>query len=357
MRALIALLLVLAPAQAQQISPELRQAVEAGMQAKQAGNLAKAAEEFRKVVQLAPSLAAAHANLGAVYHDQQDFKNAIPSLRRALELNPNLPGTQLMLASSLLALGYAAEAVPLFEKTRTIDLLGIALYEAGRDREAIDRLEAALESRPNDPDLLYYLGQAHMRLARQVATKVTAAQDSPRRNLILAEALAASGQREAAAKEFAEALTKRQSLRGVHLRLGELALESGNIPEAEKQFALETALAPGSAAAAYRYGSALLNRGDAAGALRELRRANELAADMPETLIELGKAEVANSNLPQAEKALQRVIELEPESALAETAHFQLSQIYRRTNRAADADRETKRFRELRARRTAANPK
>ena len=120
---------------------------------------------------------------------------------------------------------------------------------------------------------------------------------------------------------------------------------------------LGVALAPGSAAAAYRYGSALLNRGDAAGALRELRRANELAADMPETLIELGKAEVANSNLPQAEKALQRVIELEPESALAETAHFQLSQIYRRTNRAADADRETKRFRELRARRTAANPK
>jgi tetratricopeptide (TPR) repeat protein len=350
----IAILLLLLPVMvhAQQVRPELRQAVEAGMQAKQAGNLAKAAEEFRKVVQLAPNLAAAHANLGAVYHDQQDYRNAIPSLHKALELNPNLPGAQLMLGTSLLALGYAAEAIPHFEKTQTIALLGIALYEAGRDREAIDRLEAALESRPNDPDLLYYLGQAHMRLARQVATKVAAAQDSPRRNLILAEAQAAAGKRDAAADEYTRALAKRPSLRGVHLRLGELALESGNIPEAEKEFALEVALAPGSAAAAYRYGSALLNRGDSAGALRELRRASELAADMPETLIELGKAEVANGNLPQAEKALQRVVELEPESALAETAHFQLSQIYRRTNRPVDADRETKLFRELRARRS-----
>jgi hypothetical protein len=45
-------------------------------------------------------------------------------------------------------------------------------------------------------------------------------------------------------------------------------------------------------------------------------------------------------------------VELEPESALAETAHFQLAQHYRRLKRPADADRETQLFRELKTKRT-----
>lgn len=350
-----------ASASGQTVTPELKQAVEAGMAAKQSGNLDKAIEEFRKVVRLAPDLAAGHVNLGAVFFDKQDYANSVPALRRALELNPNLPGASIMLGTALLALGYPAEAIPHFEKTQTIDMLGIALVEAGREREGIDRLEAALADarNSNNPDLLYYLSQAHIKLAKQVAAKVlaTAPADSPRRKLLLGESYAAAGQREAANKEFTQALANRPSLRGVHLRLGELALESGNIPEAEKQFAQEVAVSPGSAQAAYRYGAALLNKGDTTAALRELRRANTLTADMPETLIELGKAEVASNNIAEAEKALRRVVELEPESTLAETAHFQLSQIYRRTNRTADADRETKLFQALRARRTRNNGK
>jgi protein O-GlcNAc transferase len=353
--------LLAASASGQTITPELKQAAEAGMAAKQSGNLDKAIEEFRKVVRLAPDLAAGHVNLGAVFFDKQDYANAVPALRRALELNPNLPGASIMLGTALLALGYPAEAIPHFEKTQTIDMLGIALVEAGREREGIDRLEAALADarNSNNPDLLYYLSQAHIKLAKQVAAKVlaTAPADSPRRNLLLGESYAAAGQREAANKEFTQALANRPSLRGVHLRLGELALESGNIPEAEKQFAQEVAVSPGSAQAAYRYGAALLNKGDTTAALRELRRANTLTADMPETLIELGKAEVASNNIAEAEKALRRVVELEPESTLAETAHFQLSQIYRRTNRTADADHETKLFQSLRARRTRNNGK
>jgi hypothetical protein len=42
------------------------------------------------------------------------------------------------------------------------------------------------------------------------------------------------------------------------------------------------------------------------------------------------------------------VIELERDSSLAETAHFQLSLIYRKSGRIADADRETKLFQEIR---------
>lgn len=340
------LLIVLLAAQA---TPDLKQAVEAGLKAKQSGDLKTAEVEFRKVVQLAPTLAAAHVNLGAVLFEQQDYAGAIPSLQKALELNPQLPGAELMLGTAQLSLGYASDAIPHLEKTQTIDLLGIALVEAGRDREAVDRLEAALSNRPGDADLLYYLGRAHVRLAKQSFDQV--APDSPRVHQLRAETNAAAGRREAAVKEYAAALAKRASLRGVHLAIGELALESGDVDTAAKEFAEEFRLAPGSAIAALRYGSVLLAKGESAAGLKTLRRADELRPEMPETLLELGKAEAATGVAAKAEKAWKKLIELEPDSGLAETAHFQLSQLYRRLKRPAEADRETELFREMKAKR------
>jgi Tfp pilus assembly protein PilF len=129
-----------------QVAPELKQHVEAGLAAKRAGDLDTAIREFESVVKLAPGMAAAHVNLGAVYYARKDYGHAVPSLRRALEINPDLPGAQEMLGVALLAQGYAAEAIPHLENTGTQGLLGVALLEAGRAREAVDKLEAALEN-------------------------------------------------------------------------------------------------------------------------------------------------------------------------------------------------------------------
>src|SRR5262249_40130786 len=154
-----------------QVTPELKQRVEAGLKAKNAGDLDTAIREFQRVVDLAPQLAAAHVNLGAVYLDKKDYAHAIPPLRRALQLNPNLPGAGGWLGTALLALGYAGESVPHLEKGAVEDLLGVALLESGRTRDALDHLERAILKRPDDPDLLYYLTEAHEQLSRQVVDK------------------------------------------------------------------------------------------------------------------------------------------------------------------------------------------
>ncbi|MGH9845665.1 MAG: tetratricopeptide repeat protein [Blastocatellia bacterium] len=330
-----------------QATPELNQRVEAGLRARRAGDLDAAIREFKRVVELAPNLAAAHVNLGAVYFDKNDYDNAIPLLKRALELNADLPGAHHMLGVALLARGYAAQALPHLEKVQADDLLGVALLESGRVREAIDRLESALLKRPDDPDLLYYLSQAHGRLSKQLFDRLAAGQ-SPRKDQMLGEAQAAAGNRDAAEKHFRAALEKRADLHGVHLALGELALGAGDYENAAREFREETRLAPGSAVAAYKLGVVLLNRGQTREAITELERAGSLQADMPETLLELGKALVAANEPARAEKTLRKVVELEPASALAETAHFQLAQLYRRLGRTADADREMKLFQEMR---------
>ena len=57
-----------------------------------------------------------------------------------------------------------------------------------------------------------------------------------------------------------------------------------NWPKAETEFRAEAKLRPGSAEAAYRLGAALLQQGKSRAALVELKRANELKPEMPETL-------------------------------------------------------------------------
>jgi len=332
-----------------QVTPELRQHVEAGLKAKSAGDLDTAIREFTRVTELAPDLAAAHVNLGAVYFEKKSYGEAIPALRRALQLNGDLQGAQAMLGAALLAQGYAAASIPYLEKARTDDLLGVALLESGREREAVERLEAALQKRPNDTDLLYYLSQAHGRLSKQVFDRLREnSPESARTQQMLGEALAAAGNREAAEKRFRSALALRPDLRDIHFTLGEMYLEGGDYERAEVEFRAEAEMVPGSAAAAFKLGVVLLNRGRVREAIVELQRSDALLPDMPETLIELGRAMVTAGDTTGAEKMFQRVLELEKTSRLAETAHFQLSQIYRKLGRSADADREMKLFQELR---------
>ncbi|MCC6539638.1 MAG: tetratricopeptide repeat protein, partial [Bryobacterales bacterium] len=68
----------------------------------------------------------------------------------------------------------------------------------------------------------------------------------------------------------------------------------------------------------------------------------------PETALALGKAHAAIGQSAQAEAALQQVVKLEPTSKLAEAAHLQLSQLYRKLGRNAEADRELQALRKLR---------
>jgi tetratricopeptide (TPR) repeat protein len=332
-----------------QVTPELKQHVEAGLKARNAGDLDDAIREFQRVIELAPEMAAAHVNLGAIYIQKKDYVDAVPALRRALELNPDLPGAEGMLGTALLALGYAAESIRHLEKAQSNDLLGVALLETGRVRDSVDRLEAALLKRPGDPDLLYYLARALARLSTEVSDQLVLRNPgSARAHQLLGEAHAAAGNREAAEKDFRAALAGRPDLRDVHFALGELYLASGDYVAAEPEFREEIRLTPGSADAARGLGIVLLNRGRIPEALAELKRADALQPGTPATLVELSKAYVAAGDLGSAEKLLRRVIEMEPPRALTESAHYQLAQVYRKLGRLPDAERETRLFQQMR---------
>jgi len=336
---------------AMQVTPELRQQVDAGLKAKAAGDLDGAIRAFKRVAELAPQMAAAHVNLGAVYFDKKDYGNAIPPLERALQLDPNLPGAEAMLGAALLGHGYAARAVPYLEKVHAEDLLGVALLESDRAREAVDHLELALTKRPDDPDLLYYLGEAHQQLSRQAFDRLQrTGPTSARAHQMMGEAMAETGNGEAAERHFQASLAVRPDLRGIHYALGELQLAAGNYEKAEAQFRAEVQIAPGAAGPAYKLGVVLLNRGQLRASIAELKRANELQPGMPETLLELGKALNSSGNAEAAATYLQQVLQAEQDSKLAEAAHLQLAQAYRKLGKSEEAERELHLLQALRQR-------
>ena len=332
----------------QTVSPDVVQHAKAGMAAQQAGQMKTAIAEFKAVTELAPTLPAAFVNLGAAYLQDKQFDKAVGPLKHSLELNPALIGAEQMLGYALLEQGYAAEAIPHFEKAHAQDGLGIAQVKTGKLTEAIANLNAALAKHPNDPELLYYLGRASGLLSKEAMDTLEANYpDSPRSHQALGENYTALRQVPEGEKEYREALRSNSSTPGVHLALGQLYATAAEWPKAEEEFRAESAIQPGDAETAYSLGNAMLQEGKIAEARSELERADKLRPAMPQTLLALGKANSLSGNTAGAEAAWKQVIAAEPAGSLAAQAHFGLAGIYRKQGRPAEAGKEMEAYKKL----------
>ena len=329
-------------------SPEALRHLQAGIEADKQRNVAVAIAEFRKVTELDPALPAGFVNLGQAYMESHDYGNAVPALKHALQLEPNLAPAHLLLGYALLAQGYAAQAIPHLQKVNEQGALGIAQIEAGDLPEAVKNLQAALDKRPNDPDLLYYLGRASGLLSKQsIDTLLAGYPDSARTHQALAENHYVLRQMLQAEKEYKEALRLKPDTPHLHLELGLVYAGASQWDKAENEFRAETRLQPGNAEASYRLGDALLQQGKAQEARIALARADHLKPEMPETLYALGKAASLSGDPASAEKAWLEVISIEKESSLAAQAHFELAGLYRKQGKAAEAEREMQEFTKL----------
>jgi tetratricopeptide (TPR) repeat protein len=325
-----------------------QQHLQAGLEARKQHEVELEIAEFRKAIDADPKFAAAFAQLGAAYMEKRDYASAIASAKRALELSPDLLVADQVLGYALLAQGYAAEAVPYLERAGAQDALGIAQIQTGQLTDAVANLTVVIAQRPNDPDVLYYLGHASGLLSKSaIDTLLANYPDSARAHLALAENYFVLRQMPQAEKEYKEALRLRPDLPGLHLELGQVYANSAQWPKAEEEFRAETKLQPGSAEAAYRLGSALLQQGKPHEAHVELERANRLKPDMPETLYTLGKASSLDGDAVAAEKAWTKVVELEKTTSLAAQAHFGLAGLYKKQGKTAQSQHEMKEFQKL----------
>jgi tetratricopeptide (TPR) repeat protein len=328
-------------------SPAL-QHLHAGVEADKAGQLDSAVAEFQQAIDLDPKLGVAFVDLGEVFIEKRDYAAAIPPLKHALELNPNIEGAHQLLGYALLAQGYPAEAIPHLEKAHDEDALGIALLEAGRLQEALTVLQKAVARNPNDPDLLYYYGRASGLVSKQIFDALEARfPDSARAHQMMAQDYVVLRELPSAEREYNEALRLRPQTAGLHLELGLLYVRAQQWDKAEEQFRLETELQPGNAEAAYRLGEAEMQLGKFKEARTSLAQSDKIKQDMPETLYLLGKAASLDGDDALAMKSWLRLLKIENNTDLAGQTHFALAGIYRKQGKVADADHEMELFRQI----------
>lgn len=134
--------------------------------------LNEALESALEALSLEPSDYDVHWRLAVVYLHRRQFDKARAEYQKARSLNPNHAGFLAEMASGLILLGRASEAIELVEQAKRINPqypewfqanLGWAHYQAGRPEEALEVLHVL-----NDPPAVFriFLAATYARLDR-----------------------------------------------------------------------------------------------------------------------------------------------------------------------------------------------
>jgi TolB-like protein/Tfp pilus assembly protein PilF len=117
----------------------------------------KVISAVRKALELDPTLPGAHALMGSLYQMQWQWNDAEREYKLALELDPNDAGAHLSFSSWLLSQGHTEEALAWSRRARELDPIGITgntmgwiLFQSRRYDEAIRELRSDLAVHQDD---------------------------------------------------------------------------------------------------------------------------------------------------------------------------------------------------------------
>lgn len=299
---------------------DLRAHYEAAKQAQQAGDLRRAADEYREVVRLAPQMAEARVNLGLLYHTLGRLDESIRELETAQRLKPGLMGVSLYLGIAYERLNQPRRAVPWLQKAVQQEpehkephtWLASALWDMGEREQALAELEKTAARFASDIDCLFLLGEGYRKAAGAILDDLVGRHPgSALGHQIWAETYAAQGRWERAARHYERLCQLAPNDAAAQRGLSAALLAQGKLDAAGRQ-AKATDLTgfvaglPAHSSAEPQAARALFDRRDYAGAARALRpleSRNEAAAYL-----------LARSYEHLAVEALERLVALAPRS-------------------------------------------
>ncbi|MEJ2084849.1 MAG: tetratricopeptide repeat protein [Acidobacteriota bacterium] len=157
---------------------------DAGVAAFKSGNYNEAAKQFQAFVDERPDVFQGHYMLGQSLAKLNRNQEALAHLKKAIELEPNNVGVQLILGKVYLEVGQYADAaailgkidsssLPAAQQSAVHQMLALALEKSGDSGRALGQLAQAARAKPNDANVQYQYGAAALR-AGDTATAVTA---------------------------------------------------------------------------------------------------------------------------------------------------------------------------------------
>ena len=321
------------------------------------GDLNAAGEGFSAAAKAAPSFAEAYFNLGLVRHEQGRLDEAIASFEKALSLKPRLHGGNLFLALAEYKLGRFDQArmavrreTAAYPKDASAWMwLGVIELGADRPEEAAPALDKAAELAPNNVDILYHRGQAHLLVSKKSYAQMFKADPKSWRVLqVLAQASSDADRPLEAIAEYEEAIKLAPTQPGLHEALGSEYRAAGKAEEAEAAFRRELEIDPFNATARYKLGVLAIEKGDGEKAKQFIEAALQQKPRLRHSDYNLGRAEMLLGNDALAVEHLRRATtaaESDPE--VIQQAWYQLGIVYRRLHRMQDAQSAMATFQRL----------
>ena len=307
---------------------------------------------LREIISLDPKDLNVQANLGVLLYFQGSFSEAIPPLRAALALQPDLGRIRALLGLAEKRTGdpVAAQtdleqALPNLNDKMIQKQAGLELIELdssfGQYARALPIVEKLQELLPQDPQMLFVSYEIAAQMQQQsVLNMVLVAPNSAELQMIIAGELGRQGEHEKAVVKFREAIRLNPNLPGVHFELGE-QLRSSPDPklnaQAEAEFKAAVAANQYDEKAWCRLGEQAAAKGDFKTAQEDYKKALALQPADSDAQTDLAIALISLNQSDQAIPLLESAIKDDPTNI---AAHYRLSVQYRKAGRTADAKRE-----------------
>jgi tetratricopeptide (TPR) repeat protein len=313
---------------------------------------AKAIPELAAVVAAEPDNLDAQANLGVLLYFQGRHSDAVEHLRKAIQINPNLPKIQGLLGLCEYRLGQldaartdlsaAMGSIPDPKFRKEVGLTLIEVETAQQDLAAAAVTVVKLrEQAPTDPEILYAAYRINTDLAGEALLSLSlAAPQSAQMQQAIAHELERIRDLPGAIAAFRKAIAIDSNLPGIHFELAEALHGSdsqADRKEAEHEYAVALEKNPREVQAAVRLGDMQADRGDLESAAGLYQRVLSQQPNNADAALGLARVYSEKNENDKALPLLLQVLQEDPTNMLA---HFRLSALYRKMRRPDDAKRE-----------------
>ena len=344
--------LTLGQAQSADVPAEFARAT----QAMREGKLDEAGAGFAAVVKRSPGFAEAYFNLGLVRQEQGRYEDAIPSFQKALTLQPGLHGANLFLGITEFRLNHLDKAGSAVQKETVASprdanawmWLGVVRLAQDRAEEAADALDRAAKLKPDDQDILYHRGRAHLLVSKNSYARMFKINThSWLVHRVMAQADAEADRHADAIAEYEAAIKLAPTQPGLHEELGSEYRNANKIEEAEAAFRRELEIDPNNVLATYKLGAIEVEKGDGAKGKELIEAAQREKPGLVHLDYNLGRAEMLLGNDASATIHFERTVKIDTDPQITEQAWYQLGTAYRRLHRTEEARNAMAKYQEL----------
>jgi tetratricopeptide (TPR) repeat protein len=328
----------------------------------QEGRNQEAESTWESILKTHPADAEAWAHLGFLESRQEHYAKAVRLYRKALALDPAMPGLKMNLGLALFKAGDLRPALTVFEPLyrrlpadspdaqRLRILIGMAHYGLGEYAPAVPYLKDAMAREPQN--LPYRLVLAHSCLRSKQYQCVLDVDreilnlnpESAEADMLTGEALDEMRDHNGAIEQFRAAVKADPKLQGVHFGLGYLLWTQTQYEEAAQQFQQELDNTPSHLQALAYLADSNMRLGRTEAARTLMHKALQLNPRLAMAYLDLGIMDADAGQRDQALREYKTALMLDPADV---QVHWRLGRLYQSMGRKEEAKAEFDRTKTL----------